>query len=317
MEEQKETVQDAAGHQEADKKITKENFQSGQDILTRATIGDARIYVARTTRLVRKLALRHGTSHLATAALGRTVTGALLLAATMKNDEGVGIKINGDGPIGGITGEAQGGTARGFVGNPDVFLPLKNGHFDVGGAVGAGTISVTRYGEKGKPFVGTSALVDGEIADDLTQYLYTSEQTPSSVALGVLVDPQGDVQAAGGWFIQALPGCGDEVLQQLDTNVRNTPYISSLLDMGFTPERIIGILGKGMKIEILDSYPLRFGCRCSKERVEALLETLPVKELAKLEEDPKTEVTCPYCNAKYEFSQQEIRDMAEKKRLRS
>ena len=158
-------------------KTAKAKFTGEGDILTRATVGDARIYVARTTRLVRKLSLRHNLSHLATAALGRTVTGALLLAATMKNEEGVGIKVTGDGPIQGITGEAQGGIARGYVGKPDVYLPPKNGHLDVGGAVGNGTISVTRYTAGAKPFTGTAELVDGEIADDLTRYLYTSEQT--------------------------------------------------------------------------------------------------------------------------------------------
>ncbi len=293
-------------------KMTKGTFTSEADILTRATVGDARIYVARTTRLVRKMSLRHQTSHLATAALGRTVTGALLLAATMKNEEGVGIKIAGDGPIEGITGEAQGGTARGYVGNPNVYLPPKNGHLDVGGAVGNGTISVTRYTANAKPFTGTAELVDGEIADDLTQYLFTSEQTPSSVGLGVLVDEKGDVQAAGGWFIQALPNCSEETLEQLDKNVRNTPYISSLIDMGFSPERIIRMLGKDMDVEILDSYPLHFGCRCSRERVEGVLQTLPKKELNKLAEDPKTEVTCPYCNAKYEFTREEMLQMAQK-----
>ena len=292
--------------------VTKGTFTGEADILTRATVGDARIYVARTTRLVRKMSLRHQTSHLATAALGRTVTGALLLAATMKNEEGVGIKIAGDGPIEGITGEAQGGTARGYVGNPNVYLPPKNGHLDVGGAVGNGTISVTRYTANAKPFTGTAELVDGEIADDLTKYLFTSEQTPSSVGLGVLVDEKGDVQAAGGWFIQALPNCSEETLEQLDKNVRSTPYISSLIDMGFTPERIIRMLGKDMDVEILDSYPLHFGCRCSRERVEGVLQTLPKKELNKLAEDPKTEVTCPYCNAKYEFTREEMLQMAQK-----
>ena len=293
-------------------KISKGTFTGEADILTRATVGDARIYVARTTRLVRKMSLRHQTSHLATAALGRTVTGALLLAATMKNEEGVGIKIAGDGPIEGITGEAQGGTARGYVGNPNVYLPPKNGHLDVGGAVGNGTISVTRYTANAKPFTGTAELVDGEIADDLTKYLFTSEQTPSSVGLGVLVDEKGDVQAAGGWFIQALPNCSEETLEQLDKNVRSTPYISSLIDMGFTPERIIRMLGKDMDVEILDSYLLHFGCRCSRERVEGVLQTLPKKELNKLAEDPKTEVTCPYCNAKYEFTREEMLQMAQK-----
>ena len=278
-------------------KAAKAKFTGEADILTRATVGDARIYVARTTRLVRKLSLRHNLSHLATAALGRTVTGALLLSATMKNEEGVGIKVTGDGPIQGITGEAQGGIARGYVGNPDVYLPPKNGHLDVGGAVGNGTISVTRYTAGAKPFTGTAELVDGEIADDLTRYLYTSEQTPSSVGLGVLVDEKGDVQAAGGWFIQALPDCSEETLEQLDKNVRHTPYVSSLIDMGFTPERIIQMLG---------------GCRCSRERVEGVLQTLPKKELNQLAEDEKTEITCPYCNAKYEFSREEIKKLAQK-----
>ncbi len=293
-------------------KTAKAKFTGEGDILTRATVGDARIYVARTTRLVRKLSLRHNLSHLATAALGRTVTGALLLAATMKNEEGVGIKVTGDGPIQGITGEAQGGIARGYVGNPDVYLPPKNGHLDVGGAVGNGTLSVTRYTAGAKPFTGTAELVDGEIADDLTRYLYTSEQTPSSVGLGVLVDETGDVQAAGGWFIQALPNCSEETLEKLDKNVRHTPYVSSLIDMGFTPERIIQMLGKDMEVEILDSYPLHFGCRCSRERVEGVLETLPKKELKQLAEDEKTEITCPYCNAKYEFSQEEMQHLAQK-----
>lgn len=293
-------------------KITKENFTPEHDLLVRATVGDARIYVARTTRLVRKISLRHTMSHLATAAVGRTVTGALLLAATMKNNEGVGIKIVGNGPLGSVTGEAQGGVARGFVGNPDIYLPPKNGHLDVGGAIGAGTLSVTRYGESGNPFTGTSELVDGEVADDLTHYLYASEQTPSSVGLGVLVDEKGDVQAAGGWFIQALPNCSEATLEQLDKNVRNTPYISSLIDMGFTPERIIQMLGKDMMVEILDSYPLQFGCRCSRDRVEAVFATLPKKELLQMAEDKETEVVCPYCNAKYLFTPEELIKMAQK-----
>ena len=312
MEDNKSNTLDECKEKSTKDKSTKAKFTGEADILTRATVGDARIYVARTTRLVRKLSLRHNLSHLATAALGRTVTGALLLAATMKNEEGVGIKVTGDGPIGGITGEAQGGTARGYVGNPDVYLPPKNGHLDVGGAVGCGTISVTRYTANAKPFTGTAELVDGEIADDLTKYLYVSEQTASSVALGVLVDEKGDVQAAGGWFIQALPNCSEETLDQLDKNVSKTPYASSLIDMGFTPEQIIQMLGKGMQVEILDSYPLHFGCRCSRERVEAVLKTLPKKELNQLAEDEKTEITCPYCNARYEFSQEEMKQLAQK-----
>ena len=126
------------------------------------------------------------------------------------------------------------------------------------------------------------------------------------------MDETGDVQAAGGWFIQALPNCSEETLEQLDKNVRRTPYVSSLIDMGFTPERIIQMLGKDMEVEILDSYPLHFGCRCSRERVKGVLQTLPKKELKQLAEDEKTEITCPYCNAKYVFSQEEMQHLAQK-----
>ena len=294
-----------------DVKFLKGNFHGNADTLTRAKVGDAYIYVARTTRLVNMLSLRHNTSHLAIAALGRTVTGALLLAATIKNHEGVGIKITGDGPIKGISGEALGGMARGYVGNPNVYLPPKNGRLDIGGCVGDGTISVTRYTTNARPLTRTAELINGEIADDLTNYLVTLEQTPSSVSLGVLVDEKCIVKAAGGWLIQALPNCSEATLEQLDNNVRNTPYVPSLIDMGFTPERIIRMLSKNMNVEILDDYPLHFACRCSRERVKTVLQTLSKKDLYQLAEDAKTEVTCPYCNEKYEFSKDELLRIAQ------
>ena len=284
--------------------------QEPKDILTMALVGDVRIYVARTTNLVREAAKRHGTSHLATAALGRAMTGAALLAATMKNKECVSLNFKGDGPIGGVVADAEGCNCCGYVGNPDVFLPPKNGHLDVGGAVGRGTLQVIRYSQNGKPFTGAAPLVDGEIANDLTHYLYSSEQTPSSVALGVRVNVDGEVVAAGGWFIQALPGCSDEVLEALDKNVRQTPYVSDLLDMGYMPSGIIKLLSKGLKYKLLDTIPLQFRCHCSREKVEGMMATLKPEDLEDLAKDPVTEIQCHFCNEKYKFTSDEMKAMA-------
>ena len=172
-----------------------------EDTLTIATAEGVRIYAITTKNLVQEAADRHHTSHLATAALGRAMSGALMLAATMKDGERILLKLKGDGPMGEVVAEAQGTSVRGYVGEPDVFMPLKNGKLDIGGALGQGTITLTRYLQNGESFTGHAELADGEIATDITHYLYMSEQTPSSVALGVLVDKDGKVLAAGGYFI--------------------------------------------------------------------------------------------------------------------
>ena len=208
-----------------------------KDILTKGTAEGVRIYALCTTNLVQEAATRHHTSHLASAALGRAMNGALLLAATMKDNERIALRLKGDGPIGEVVADAEGTHVRGYVGDPDVFLPLKNGKLDVGGAIGAGNIIVTRYLQNAEPFTGYAELVDGEIASDLTNYLYTSEQTPSSVALGVLVNKEGQVIASGGYFIQAMPGCAEETLAQLEENISLTPYVTQLLELGYTPEK--------------------------------------------------------------------------------
>ena len=176
------------------------------NILVKGTIDGVRIYALRTTSIVEELNKIHNCSPLAIAALGRTVSGALLLAATMKDEERVTIRIKGDGPLGEIVADAKGNTVRGYIDNPEVMLPPKNGKLDVGAGVGQGNIVVTRFLTNAEPFNGYCELVNGEIATDLTNYLFTSEQTPASVALGVLVDKDGSVIDAGGYFIQAMPG---------------------------------------------------------------------------------------------------------------
>lgn len=280
-----------------------------EDTLTIATAEGVRIYAITTKNLVQEAADRHHTSHLATAALGRAMSGALMLAATMKDGERIFLKLKGDGPMGEVVAEAQGTSVRGYVGEPDVFMPLKNGKLDIGGALGQGTITLTRYLQNGESFTGHAELADGEIATDITNYLYMSEQTPSSVALGVLVDKDGKVLAAGGYFIQAMPGCDEEVLEKLGNNVAVTPYVTQLLELGYTPEKIIEVLARGLEFDIKESMPVKFSCGCSKDKILNMLAALSQEDIDYLTEQPDTEVHCQYCNKVYHFSSEELKQL--------
>ena len=280
-----------------------------EDTLTIATAEGVRIYAITTKNLVQEAADRHHTSHLATAALGRAMSGALMLAATMKDGERILLKLKGDGPMGEVVAEAQGTSVRGYVGDPDVFMPLKNGKLDIGGALGQGTITLTRYLQNGESFTGHAELADGEIATDITNYLYMSEQTPSSVALGVLVDKEGKVLAAGGYFIQAMPGCDEEVLEKLGNNVAVTPYVTQLLELGYTPEKIIEVLARELEFDIKESMPVKFSCGCSKDKILNMLAALSQDDIDYLTEQPDTEVHCQYCNKVYHFSSEELKQL--------
>ena len=283
-----------------------------KDILTKGTAEGVRIYALCTTNLVQEAAIRHHTSHLASAALGRAMNGALLLAATMKDNERIALRLKGDGPIGEVVADAEGTYVRGDVGDPDVFLPLKNGKLDVGGAIGAGNIIVTRYLQNAEPFTGYAELVDGEIASDLTNYLYTSEQTPSSVALGVLVNKEGQVIASGGYFIQAMPGCAEETLAQLEENISLTPYVTQLLELGYTPEKMIETIARGLDVTIQESIELSYKCRCSREKILGALATLGQEDISAMSQDEETEVHCQFCNETYKFSGEEIARLLKK-----
>lgn len=280
-----------------------------EDTLTIATAEGVRIYAITTKNLVQEAVDRHHTSHLATAALGRAMSGALMLAATMKDGERILLKLKGDGPLGEVVAEAQGTSVRGYVGEPDVFMPLKNGKLDIGGALGQGTITLTRYLQNGESFTGHAELADGEIATDITNYLYMSEQTPSSVALGVLVDKDGKVLAAGGYFIQAMPGCDEEVLEKLGNNVAVTPYVTQLLELGYTPEKIIEVLARGLEFDIKESMSVKFSCGCSKDKILNMLAALSQDDIDYLTEQPDTEVHCQYCNKVYHFSSEELKQL--------
>ena len=283
-----------------------------KDILTKGTAEGVRIYALCTTNLVQEAAIRHHTSHLASAALGRAMNGALLLAATMKDNERIALRLKGDGPIGEVVADAEGTHVRGYVGDPDVFLPLKNGKLDVGGAIGAGNIIVTRYLQNAEPFTGYAELVDGEIASDLTNYLYTSEQTPSSVALGVLVNKEGQVIASGGYFIQAMPGCAEETLAQLEENISLTPYVTQLLELGYTPEKMIETIARGLDVTIQESIELSYKCRCSREKILGALATLGQEDISAMSQGEETEVHCQFCNETYKFSGEEIARLLKK-----
>ena len=280
-----------------------------EDILTIATVEGVRIYAITTKNLVQDAADRHHTSHLATAALGRAMSGALMLAATMKDGERISLKFKGDGPMGEVVAEAQGTSVRGYVGKPDVFMPLKDGKLDIGGALGQGTITLTRYLQNGESFTGHAELANGEIATDITNYLYMSEQTPSSVALGVLVDKNGKVLAAGGYFIQAMPDCDEAVLEKLGDNVSKTPYVTQLLELGYTPEKIIETLARDLEYDIKESLPVKFECSCSREKILNMLATLKQSDIDYLTEQPDAEVHCQYCNKIYRISSDELKQL--------
>lgn len=284
-----------------------------EDVLLKATAEGVRIYTLRSTQLVAEAASRHHCAHLAAAALGRLLSGALLLGATMKEAERLSIRLQGDGPLGCLAAEVQGPFVRGYVEEPDAFLPLKAGKLDVGGGVGAGRLSVSRFLASGPPFTGYAELVDGEIASDLTHYLYVSEQTPASVALGVLVGKEGVVKAAGGFFVQALPGCQEEVLERLEANIQHLPYVTQLLELGYGPRELLGALAKGLEYHVLESYPVAFKCPCSRERMGAMLATLSREDLAQLAQEEVTEVQCQFCGRRYNFTAAQLRELIENK----
>lgn len=283
------------------------------DILTKATVDGVRIYALCTTNLVREACKLHNCSHLASAALGRTMNGALLLAATMKDQERISVRFCGDGPLGEVVADAEGSSVRGYVENPDAFLPLKNGKLDVGGGVGVGNLVVTRYLQNAEPFTGYCELYNGEIASDLTKYLYVSEQTPASVALGVLVDKEGEVVASGGFFVQAMPGCTDEMLEQLEHNISLMLSVTDMLELGYDTKKIILDICGDIPVDFKESVPVSFKCRCSRERIKDALASLGRGALEEISQDSVTEAHCQYCNTTYQFTQAEIQGILENK----
>lgn len=290
-----------------------------KDYLVRATAAEGQILalVAKSTDLVEEARNLHQTSPTATAALGRVLTGAALMAATLKEGQSLTVRVLGDGPLGSIIAVARPGVVKGYVAEPRAEVPLKpEGKLDVGRAVGRGTLYVTKDLGLKEPYNGSVPLVSGEIAEDLAYYYTASEQKPSAVGLGVLVEPDGRVRAAGGYLLQLLPGVREEVAERLEGNIKEAGPVSQLVDRGDKPEDILALLLKGFAIKIHERLPLSFACDCSREKLEEILMALGEKELEKLlEEQGQAEARCAFCNRVYRFSREEVAELLAKNRL--
>lgn len=288
-----------------------------EDYLIRAVGGDGsiRVVAARTTQTTEEARRRHLTAPTATAALGRVLTATSLLAATLKPGQRLTMRVMGSGPLGSIVADGQaGGGVRGYVQNPNVHLPLRpDGKLDVGNAVGLpGMIHVTRDLGLKEPYTGTAPLVSGEIGEDLTAYLVRSEQTPSLVALGVLVARDSEVAAAGGILIQLLPEADDSWAVQLERNAQALTGISRQIDAGMSPEDLVSVALQGFDYSVLERSPVRFQCLCSYERAQSLLISLGPAELRDiLAKEGQAELTCHFCGTQYRFNSDQILAMLE------
>ena len=273
--------------------------------------GQIRAFAATTKDTVEKARQLHNTSPIATVALGRLLTGGVMMGVTMKNDSDIlTVQIKGNGPMT-VTADPK-GNGKGFVANPEVMLPLKDGRLDIAGAVGIGVLSVIKDIGLKEPYVGDTILITSEIADDLTYYYATSEQIPSSVGLGVLMDKDNTVEQAGGFIIQLMPDATEEVIDKLEKRIKEIKSVTHMLENGMTPEKILEYILGGMELEILDTIPTQFYCNCSKERVSKAVMSIGVKDLKEMVDDNKPiEVNCHFCNSHYTFSPQELGQMLE------
>lgn len=271
-----------------------------------------RLSFAVTTDTVQEAATRHSLWPVASAALGRTMTGAILLAADFKNQENVSIRIDGGGPLGVIHVDAfAGNKLRGYVDHPQVDLPLNAlGKLDVGGAVGIdGEIAVSRFLKGRQDYSSRAKLTSGEIAEDIAYYLYISEQVPSTISLGVLVDTDNSILAAGGFLVQALPEATEEALAQVEANISSIGTITNYLVQYKDGEGLVEKVLAGLHYKEVHEEPISFSCTCGKERFQQILMTLTDKDKADLLEDDQTELVCHYCNNHYHFSQEELKHL--------
>lgn len=286
-----------------------------KDYMVRATAANAQIraFACTTRETVETARVSHNTSPVVTAALGRLLSAGAMMGSMLKgDDELITLQIKGDGPIGGLTVTADmNGHVKGYANVPDVILSANaQGKLDVGGAVGAGVLSVIRDMGLKDPYVGQTELQTGEIAEDLTYYFAVSEQVPSSVGLGVLMNKDNTVRQAGGFIIQLMPFTEDAVIDALEQKIAQIASVTEMLEKGMTPEMILEeILGE-MKLEINDTMPVAFHCDCSKERVAKALASLSKKDLDDLIKDEEPiEVKCHFCNENYVFSPDDLREI--------
>ncbi|MEF2247598.1 MULTISPECIES: Hsp33 family molecular chaperone HslO [unclassified Paenibacillus] len=284
------------------------------DILVRGTAWDGkiRVFAARTTKLVELLRQQHDTYPTATAAFGRTLTAGAIMGAMLKGQEKLTIQVKGDGPIGQIVVDANAdGEVRGYVSHPHVQLASNDkGKLDVAGAVGrTGHIHVIKDLGMKEPYKGSIPIISGELGEDFTYYFAVSEQTPSAVGLGVLVDTDNSVIHSGGFIVQLLPGLTDEEITRLENAIGTLPPVTALLDQGETPESLLRwIVGDDLVIH--DTMDITFKCLCSLERVEQTLISLGESEMQQIiEEDGKAEVVCQFCNTAYKLDRNQLENL--------
>jgi molecular chaperone Hsp33 len=286
---------------------------TNMDYVIRATAGQGsvRAFAAKTTDLVSDAAKVHGLYPVASAALGRVLTAAGIMAVDMKSLKNVlSVIAKGSGPLGSIVSVARAdGTIKGYVDNPRVDLPLNEvGKLDVGGAVGPdGKLTIIKDLGMKEPYVGQVDLATGEIGEDIANYFWVSEQQPSVVALGVLVNPDLSIRAAGGYIIQPMPDADEGIISIVEKKLLELPPVSTLIDRGHSPEEILDMILGDFDLKINGKTDLRFQCDCSRERLERVVLSLGKEELRDImETDQQAELVCHYCNTKYHFSYEEL-----------
>jgi len=287
-----------------------------KDYIIRASDENAsfRVFIISSTNMVEKARSIHHTSPVATAALGRTLTGATIMGSMLKGDKDkLTLQFRGDGPINNILAVANSkGQVKGYISNPEVEVEdRKDGKLNVGKAVGEnGKLIVIKDLGLKKPYVGQSNIISGEIAEDIANYFTASEQQPSAVALGVLIDKDRSVKAAGGVIVQVLPNIEEEVLSKLEKNITILSFISSLIDEGSKPEDILDQVFGEFSMKITEKKEVEFICDCNKERMERALISLGKDELESIiNEDENAELVCHFCNEKYNFEKKELQDL--------
>lgn len=286
-----------------------------KDYLVKATAynGSIRAYAAVTTEAIKEACKRQDTWATASAALGRTITIAAMMGAMLKGKDTLTTKVEGNGPLGVIVADANAhGEVRGYVGNPHVDFELnEHGKLDVARAVGTdGYVSVVKDLGLRDHFTGQVPLVSGEISEDFTYYYATSEQIPSAVGAGVLINPDLSVLAAGGFIVQVMPGADDDVVTKLENQIKSFPAISKLIEEGNNPEQILSHLFAKEDVKVLEQLPIEFRCKCSQERVERAIIGLGNEEIEKMiEEDEGAEASCHFCNEKYQFSKTHLQNL--------
>lgn len=285
------------------------------DYIVRATAANAqiRVFGATTKEMVEKARTTHQTSPVVTAALGRLLTGGVMMGSMLKGEKDLlTLQISGDGPLKGMTVTADScGHVKGYAIEPFVCLPPSPmGKLDVGGAVGNGTLRVIKDMGLKEPYIGQTALQTGEIAEDLTYYFASSEQVPSSVGLGVLMEKNNTVKQAGGFILQMMPFAEEAVIARLEKNLSAFPAVTKVLDDGKTPEQMLEMLLEGLDLVITDKSPCSFYCNCDKKRVERAIISIGKKDIEEMiAEGREIEVNCQFCNSSYKFSVDELKEM--------